>query len=90
MIVLEDSLYVPAVQAAFDAGRRIPETLGLVTHVNRGVEPFFPLPLTRLEIDPAEVAGQISQELQARMEGRPFCYTPVKARLIPGRTCREQ
>ena len=89
LIVLEDSLYVPAVQAAFDAGRRIPETLGLVTHVNRGVEPFFPLPLTRLEIDPADVALQVWNQLQALLRGEPELRPTLRPRLIPGRTCGE-
>ena len=82
-------MFRQTVTAACQSGRHIGSELKLITHVNKGLEPFFPLPLTRLEIDPADVALQVWNQLQALLRGEPELRPTLRPRLIPGRTCGE-
>ena len=89
LFITEDAMFRQTVTAACQSGRHIGSELKLITHVNKGLEPFFPLPLTRLEIDPADVALQVWNQLQALLRGEPELRPTLRPRLIPGRTCGE-
>lgn len=90
IVSLCDGLTRGAIYALLQSGLRIGEDVALITHANRGIEVFCHLPLTRLEIDPDHIAAQVVAEICAGIDGRPFVHQPVRAVLVPGRTCGEQ
>jgi len=90
VFVFEDSLYLPALFAIQSAGRKVPEDCMLITHANKDVELFAPLPLTRLEVDPAKIARQNWLELKAQLAGQKFVAHRHKVAVKAGKTCREK
>nr|WP_302455037.1 winged helix-turn-helix domain-containing protein [Victivallis vadensis] len=71
LFITEDAMFRQAVTAACQSDRHIGGELKLITHVNKGLEPFFPLPLTRLEIDPADVPPPVWHQLPPLLRGDP-------------------
>jgi len=90
VFVFEDSLYLPALFAIQAAGRQILQDCMLISHANKDVELFSPLPLTRLEIDPAKIAKQTWQALKAQIAGQKFVSHRHKVAVKAGKTCREK
>ncbi len=84
-----DSQTRGVIHALLQRGKRIGEDVALITHANKGIDIFCHLPLTRLEIDPDEVADSVIQEIQARVDGIAPTLTTIRTRVIPGRSCGE-
>jgi len=71
LIVLDDVLFDDAAIAIRELGIAVPEHLQIVTHAVKGMPTHSPLPVTRLEVDPAEDAEWLVRALVARLEGSP-------------------
>ena len=71
-------------------GVKVPEDVRVVTLVNRGFSPAFPVSLARLEIDPRRNGVAIAQQVLARIEGvepppiDPPCLTFISGDSCPG------
>ena len=52
-------------------GVKVPDDVRVVTLVNRGFAPPFPISLARVEIDPRRNGALIAQQVLARLEGAP-------------------
>jgi DNA-binding LacI/PurR family transcriptional regulator len=89
LLTANDGAFRGALYALLELGVRIPDEIKLVTYANKGVEIFCHLPLTKLEVDPDDFARQTYNGLIARIEGRKSVSKPVKATLVPGKSCGE-
>ncbi len=69
LVVLDDMLFVDAQLAMLELGVKVPETLRLVMLTSRNASPSLRLPLTAIEIDPAEMAAELVGLLRQRMAG---------------------
>ncbi len=78
-------------QAWSDLGLRAPQDLNFITHSNRGLPIFHPVPLTRLEADVGELASVAGEMLNSLMANLPLAHRSqdIKHTLIPGQTCGE-
>ena len=69
-------------------GVKVPEDVRVVTLVNRGFAPAFPVSLARVEIDPRRNGVIIAQQVLARMEGvTPPSIDPSCLTFVPGDSC---
>lgn len=89
LIVFFDSACRGVLYALLEKGIRIPQDVALITHANKGIEIFSHLPLTRMEVDPDTFATELIREITMKMAGEPYTPLPVRAKLIPGRSCGE-
>jgi DNA-binding LacI/PurR family transcriptional regulator len=81
-----------AMGVIFELMRRkldIPADVGVMARANRGIEIPCPVPLTRLEVDPADHARWMIEQAIAKIEGREPKPQPVEPRLIVGESCGE-
>jgi DNA-binding LacI/PurR family transcriptional regulator/DNA-binding transcriptional regulator YhcF (GntR family) len=86
----DDYLAQGALTALLAAGVRIPDQVQVITHANRNLGPVFPLPLTRVELDPVG-DGQLLARLVLELLSRPARRrrrVVSAARFIPGATTR--
>jgi DNA-binding LacI/PurR family transcriptional regulator len=67
IFVADDVAAKGAAHAAMALGIAVPRRLLLLTLANRGIEYFYPCPVIRLEVDPAELAGAAVELLQKRL-----------------------
>jgi DNA-binding LacI/PurR family transcriptional regulator len=67
----------------------IPGDIGVLATTNKGIDIPCPVPLTRLESDPADYARQMIKEILALIEGRTPHLAPIGAELIVGESCGE-
>ena len=67
----DDYFCAPAIVTILSYGFRIPEDVRIVTFSNKGNEPPFPKPLTRIELDVPDVATQMSRLALAVLNGQP-------------------
>lgn len=93
LLIANDNACRGVIYAALESGIAIPAQLGLITHRNRGIEIFSPVPLTCLEVDPAVYAKVLVEsglaKIEARGDGerRPRV---VSAELVIGESCGER
>lgn len=76
----------------FEVMRRkldIPADIGIMAQANRGIEIPCPVPLTRIEVDPADCARRIVDGALALIDGREITPRRVSRILVPGTSCRE-
>jgi DNA-binding LacI/PurR family transcriptional regulator len=83
LLVLDDVLYHDAAQAIYELGIRVPSDLQIVTHSNSGDSYEHPFPVTRLEINPEEIAGLFAATLNDLLEGREPQPKRATFRVIP-------
>jgi DNA-binding LacI/PurR family transcriptional regulator len=82
-----------AMGVIFELMRRkldIPADIGVMALANKGIAIPCPVPLTRLEVDPADHACRMIEETLALIEGREPKPQPVESRLIAGESCGEK
>lgn len=70
-------------------GVSIPRDTALITHANRGIALVSPLPLTRLEFEPTEMAAAVLASADALLAGRACEPRVLAPRLVPGASCGE-
>ena len=68
----------------------IPGDIGVMALANKGIDIPSPVPLTRLELAPADHAGRMIEQALARIEGRKAKLQPVEPTLIAGESCGEK
>ncbi|MEI6423678.1 MAG: GntR family transcriptional regulator, partial [Lentisphaerota bacterium] len=90
LLVLNDAACRGVIFQLLLKGIKIPEDIAIITHSNKGYDILSPVPLTKLEIDPAIHAKIALERMWAKLEGR----TPEKISavpiLIPGKSCGEK
>ncbi len=84
-----DTTFRGVAHALLEGGVSVPGDVALITHANKGIDLFYHLPLTRLEVDPEDYAAEIVKEMELRIEGEAYRAKPMTPRLIVGRTCGE-
>ncbi len=77
LIVLDDMLFQDAQLAIFELGIQVPEDLRIAVQTNRGSEVTVRMPVTAIEVDPAEAAQFLADSLIKRLRGE----------LLPPTTC---
>ena len=88
-LVLYDNSFRGVLYHLLERGVKIPEEIALLSHSNKGIDIMCHMPLTRLEFDTEDFARQIFLQINARLEGGQAKVSPVKAKLVTGRTCGE-
>jgi len=68
---------------------RIPEDVAVMAYASKGIAIPCPVPLTRLERDPADFARERVEELMAALEGREPVFPMKRSQLIVGKSCGE-
>ncbi len=89
LLSLDDNLTRSAIFAILEHNLRIPEDIAVLSHANKGSAILSPVPLTLLEVDPAEYASQALEALEARLEGREPEAVFRLPRLLVGHSCGE-
>jgi hypothetical protein len=67
----------------------IPSHIGVMALANKGIEIPCPVPLTRLEHDPADFTRRIVEATLASIEGREAKQSPINDELVIGESCGE-
>jgi len=78
LLVADDTLLQDAVLALLELGIKVPQELKVVSHTNKGVQFFYPFPLTCLETDPEEMADSVFDMCTTLMRGQ----SPAQARRL--------
>ena len=68
----DDHLTTGMLAAFYEAGVRVPEDVRLVTLANIGYGPVFPLPLTRMEFDTAEIGEKLTKGILSYLRSGEF------------------
>ncbi len=93
LLVANDNACRGVIYAALEGGVAIPAKLGLITHRNKGIDIFSPVPLTCLEVDPAAYAKALVEhglrKLAGGRDGVQGCGK-VGASLVIGESCGEK
>lgn len=87
-LVCDDNACRGALMALLWHGQR-PGATGLITHANAGIDLPAPIPLTRLECDPAGMAAAVQAVADAHLAGAPVEGVVITPRLVPGASCGE-
>lgn len=87
LLVASDIVFKGIWYGVMELDIKIPEELALVAHTNKGLSPMMHIPLTALEVDPAEIARTSMDAFLARLEGKKVKEQKIKAKLIKGVTC---
>lgn len=92
LLVANDNACRGVIYAALESGIAIPAQLGLITHRNKGIDIFSPVPLTCLEVDPTAYAKTLIQFGMAKIEGRSDGdhRNMVGTDLVIGESCGEK
>lgn len=69
LVILDDMLFADAQLAILELGVRIPQELQIVVQTNRNASPALRLPVTALEVDPAERAAALADMIVKRLNG---------------------
>ncbi len=69
LLVCDDLLFRDAATAILDLGIKVPDTLMVASHANRGSGSFCPFPVEKFEMDPDGAAGRLVELLQEAMAG---------------------
>ncbi len=93
LLVANDNVCRGVIYAALESGMAIPAQLGLITHRNKGIDIFSPLPLTCLEIDPGAYAKALVEhglrKIAGECDGVQDCGK-VGPSLVIGESCGEK
>lgn len=86
----DDYLCRGGLVAILESGVRVPAQLQIASHSNRGNVPVFPLPLTRIEVDPRKVAETVVLQVTRALgnDSRPLPDRVVASTFVPGKTTR--
>ncbi len=90
LLVGYDCVFRGVLYAILETGNRIPEDIAVLTHSNNGIEIFSHIPITRLEVNPADFARQTFEEIISKITGKKFSVKHFKPVLIPGKSCGEK
>lgn len=92
LLVANDNACRGVIYAALESGITIPGQLGLITHRNKGIDIFSPVPLTCLEIDPATFAAVLVENGLRKINGEDSGNEDggiIRAKLVIGESCGE-
>lgn len=70
LLFTDDILFRDAMMAILELGIKVPESLRIVTHANRGSGMFIPFPVTLLEYNPDEIAQRFGGMLLGMLDGK--------------------
>jgi DNA-binding LacI/PurR family transcriptional regulator len=90
LLVGYDCIFRGVLYAILETGLRIPDDIAVLTHSNKGIDIFSHIPITRLEVDPADFARQTFEEIMCKVSGREYLMQHFKPVLIPGKSCGEK
>lgn len=89
LLAANDGAFRGVLYALLEQGIKIPQDIKLITYANKDIDIFCHLPLTKLEVNPDCFAEQTYMEIMARLNGEKVVYTPIKVKLVPGKSCGE-
>lgn len=89
LLVTNDFLSKGVIFGLMELGIKIPDDIALMTHANKGIEILSPVPLTRIEVDPADYATYALENLFAKINGEKTKYDLNLPQLIIGKSCGE-
>ncbi len=81
LVVLDEAIYRQLEPALLHSRLQIPSDLHVVTHFNRGDARLPLLPVTRIEVDAADIAAGFADDLLARLRQNPAPPRPSPAPL---------
>ena len=90
LVINDDVLARGVLRALLDRHVNVPDDLAVITHSNAGSDGMdFPVTLTCLETDPAEMIEKAAEMLVQLMSGRPpaECTRLVGPHLVRGESC---
>lgn len=90
LLVGHDCIFRGVLYAILETGNRIPEDIAVLTHANKGLDIFSHIPITKLEVDPADFANEVFEEVMCKISGRKYTLKPIKPVLVPGKSCGEK
>ena len=80
----DDYIARGGLMALMSLGVKVPDDVRVVSMVNRGFVPSFPISLARIENDPVRCGAYVAECIVARMEGRPAPVAPDCIRYVRG------
>jgi len=87
LLFTDDYLAAGALTGLALLGIRVPEDVRVAVFANAGSGPVYPIPLTRMEMDPAEDAVRVAAWLKPVLAGKPLPANAVlRPRYIRGKT----
>lgn len=91
LFVIDDRACEGVVTALNESGLKIPSDMALLSLANKGVEIVSPVPVTRIEFDPADFAKAVLDDLTAKIEGGNCLRQRIilNGTLSLGRSCGE-
>jgi DNA-binding LacI/PurR family transcriptional regulator len=92
LLVANDNACRGVIYAALESEIAIPAQIGLITHRNKGIDIFSPVPLTCLEIDPATFAAVLVDNGLRKINGENSGHADggiIRAKLVIGKSCGE-
>jgi DNA-binding LacI/PurR family transcriptional regulator len=90
LLVGHDCIFRGVLYAILETGNRIPDDIAVLTHSNKGIDVFSHIPITKLEVDPADFAKEVFEEVMCKISGKKFTLKQFKPVLIPGKSCGEK
>ncbi len=87
VLIAGDTLFRGIWYAMMELRIDVPETLGVVTHVNRGIVPMTHISLTCLEISPEEQAKIAFDTFLRRLNGENCKPALLQSKLVEGKSC---
>ncbi|MFZ2654103.1 MAG: substrate-binding domain-containing protein [Victivallales bacterium] len=98
LFISHDLLTKEALRGLDEMGLKIPDDIALLTHANKGDVFESRIPLTRMEIDPYEVAAATMNYIknkcmysQEKIESTSYRVpSPIRAKLVEGKSCGEK
>jgi DNA-binding LacI/PurR family transcriptional regulator len=82
LVVTDDVLFRSAVPAIVQAGIQVPAELLIATHAVKGADCFCPFPVLSIEVDPDEMARELSAMLCRLLRGEKLPHSQV---VLPAR-----
>ncbi len=90
LLVGHDCIFRGVLYAILETGNKIPDDIAVLTHSNKGLDVFSHIPITKLEVDPADFAKEVFEEIMCKISGKKFTLKQFKPVLIPGKSCGEK
>jgi len=87
VLITNDCIFRGVWYAVMELNIKVPDELGLITHINKGCEPLTHIPITSLEVTPFDFAKKSFDRLESLILGTPYHYRSVTATLREGKTC---
>ena len=86
LVFTDDYVASGALVAMLMEGLKIPEDIRVVSLANKGIGPVFPVPLTRVENDPAMHGDSLANAVSAFLAGRKMRCGDIATRYVVGET----